>query len=278
MGIIGFGDKGLSSDEKNLIEQTLAEDEGILRCAQDEQGELVPTAKGLGIILEPCEDVSKIKGFIDELMAYAGMITQSITLDGKLTSRFVVAISSDLRRQPYVVLSCFNREFEMVEFGMVATKAELLAVKYGLRIVKINETPDVVEVEVAGEGAKIAHVREESGVEVQKNGRRIVGRIIFPDGRKCKMTAVVNNQFSRLSETAILSIMVIIGMSQMQGQDPGRVCQKFLSTNPKLVELMTRRNRRQYDIEVISVEDVPAENLEQLIHGKSFAFLSEPEA
>jgi hypothetical protein len=254
--------------------QRLAEDEALLRKVQDEQVELVPTAKGLFIMIEPCKDASKTADFFRDIMAYAGKVTQSITPEGVLTSRFAMVGPSCLNGRPFVCLSCFNRGFETLEFALVHTKARLLAVRYGLKIVKIDATPDFPGVRESA-GSRDA---DESGVETSKNGRKIVGKITFPDGNKSKITAVVNDQFNNLSPVAIMFIAMTVGISGRTGKALGEFVRAALDTNPKLLELMAERAMKMYEMEIISVDSLGAEDLATLTHDeKSFVFRLVPE-
>ncbi len=248
----------------------LAEDEALLRKVQDEQAELIPTCKGLFVMIEPCRDNEKVLGFFRDLMAYAGKVTQSIKPDGALTSRFVMAGPSLIAGRPFICLSCFNRGFEMLEFALVYTKAQVLAVQYGLKIAKIDTTPDIE----TGRGAG-----NEGGVETSKNGRKIVGRITFPDGGKSRITAVVNDQFKDLSAVATIFIMMTAGVSGRTGKALGEFVKASLDANPKLLEAMAERASRMYQMEIVSTEVVEAKDLETQMHGKnSFAFWGVPES
>lgn len=271
----GSGERYLSEEEATRS------DEAILRQVQDEQAELYPTAKGLGVILEPCEDALKVRSFFSDLAAYAGKVTQSIKPDGALTSRFVMVGPSTINGCPFVILSCFNRGFEILEFVLVFTKAQALAVQYGLRIAKVDETPDVQFAGAVGSEAEIARAGEEGGVEVSRSGRKVVGRITLPDGKKSKITAVVNDQFNNLSAAAVISVMIIGLTSCMQGKDLGKTVRASLDVNLRLLELMAERANRigVNQAEVISVETVASGDLERLMYGKkSFAVWSVPEA
>lgn len=160
--------------------------------------ELVDSVVGLHIKIIPSK-IHKVEAFFKALMRKIGEITESVLADGKLTSRFVIAASEDMEKNPWMTFMCFNRGLEAVEIQIAMIQAQLLALQHGVKI-SIMES-------YGQEQEEVARGRDEEAETERRKGRKIVGRFAVPQVfQSYVVDIIVSGKFKALSARAVVYI------------------------------------------------------------------------